>query len=259
MPALRNAVSPGTLRSESTRAGEGFAMSSTVVTPKRASRSSVPRSRTCTWASISPGSSTPPSPSRTVAPAGSAPMRSPSMTTVAGGRNCCPSNTRTLVRAVFPAAPGRAAPGSVLLIPSPPFGSGRAGRVASAGSPVTEMAGDEVEVDLRGIARPPGDVLVRPDQQELPAPRVVRRCLEHRQRDTPLAGPVRQDRHRGVAGTRGPEQGEPGTQPVIQRGPVRQPRVRQPRARRGVRGVAAHVAGGIVTRCRPDRVRRRAG
>src|ERR1700729_828079 len=70
VPALRRAVSPGTARSESTRAGDPLAMSSTVVTPKPQSRRSVSWSRTWTCESISPGSRTPPAPPMTSAPEG---------------------------------------------------------------------------------------------------------------------------------------------------------------------------------------------
>src|SRR5580698_576033 len=146
----------------------------------------------------------------TCAPVGSVAIVAPSTTTTPGTSRA-PSNTRTFVTANFAGWLGMQLPRS----PS---------------------AGHYVQVDACRILGPPGDVLVRPDEQVLIPPRKAVGCGTHRQRDAAFARPC--DDARGVCAGRAKER-EPAAEHVVQRPTVRQPRVRQPTSRLGRRDIAA--------------------
>ena len=230
VPALRMSVSPAAPRSESTSSGGAVPMSSAVVTPNPLSSTS--ECRLCRWtcASMSPGSSTPPPPSMILAPPASEPMRSPSMTTVPSGSSCRPSNARTFVTAVL----GRAAARSVLPMGVSSVRLPLYARYARAHRPESCR---RLDIEAGRVGGPPGDVLVGPDEQELRGPRVIRRRVGERERDAVAAGARGQVRDPGIGlRQRGADQREPGPEPVIERGAVRQPGVRQPGARLGAPG-----------------------
>src|SRR5579875_593235 len=257
MPALRMSGCPACPRSAAVCSGTD-AMSRAVVTPWPASAGSRAGPSRCTCASIRPGSSTPPAPSMTCAPAGSVPIRPPAMTTELPGTSCRPSNTRTFVRMTFPPSGGPAGDCSWLAMEPPRSRCG----YDRGPYPVTgrrAAAGHYLQVDARGIGGPPGDVLIRADQQELIAPRVVPRRLAQRQRNAEAASAAGQGRGGCRAAPHRAQHGKAGAEMVVEGGAVGQPGVRQPRARVGARRVAGWPGGRTGAGGRLDDRRARIG
>src|SRR3984957_3494894 len=100
------------------------------------------------------------------------------------------------------------------------------------------MADGRPDVNAGRVVGPPGNVLVRSDQQELLSPGVGRGSVEDGERDSEVAGAAPQVRDRRLACGSvaaavggGTQEGEARPQVVVERRAVREPPVRQPRPR----------------------------
>jgi hypothetical protein len=77
------------------------------------------------------------------------------------------------------------------------------------------MADGGLDIDVIRVSRPPGNVLVWPDQQELVGPGVGGRRAEDAERDTAVAGPL-PERPDGVVGS-GAHEGEAAAEMIVER------------------------------------------